>query len=400
MNPNLSKLHAYPFEKLRRLFAGVSPNPAYREIRLSIGEPRHPVPGFIREALTAALDGLEIYPSTSGSPALRQAIADWLKRRYELDGIDPETQILPTNGSREALFSLAQAVIDVSRGEVPLVVCPNPFYQIYEGAALLAGAVPRFLNTLPENGFAFDFDAISEAEWRRVQLFFVCSPANPTGKTLNLDDWKRIFALADRYGFVVASDECYSEIFFEEPPLGVLQAARKLGRSFDRLVMLSSLSKRSNVPGMRSGFVAGDKAILEPFLLYRTYHGNAMSPAVQAASAAAWADEAHVAENRARYREKFEAVAPILSSVLEAPMPDASFYFWARVDRRTPYSDTEFARRLFRDYNVVVLPGSFLARTAQSVNPGNGFLRIALVAPLAECLDAARRIQQFVASSG
>ena len=398
MNPNLAKLHPYPFEKLRQLFAGVTPNPNLREIRLSIGEPQHETPPFIKEALTAGLSGLANYPTTLGLPALRQAIAAWLQRRYALDGVDPEREIIPVNGSREALFAFTQALIDPTakalQGEAPLVVSPNPFYQIYEGATYLAGADLRFLNTLPENDYAFDFDSLSDAEWRRVQLMFVCSPGNPTGKVLNLEDWKRLFALSDQYGFVIASDECYSEIFFDEakPPLGGLQAARQLGRSFERLVMFSSLSKRSNVPGMRSGFVAGDAAILKDFLLYRTYHGGAMSPAVQMASVAAWNDEAHVIDNRRQYREKFEAVTPLLAGPLGARMPDASFYHWVR----TPVSDTEFARALYADYNVVVLPGSFIARASHGVNPGAGCVRIALVAPLEECLEAAGRIQQFV----
>ena len=398
MNPNLAKLHPYPFEKLRQLFAGVTPNPNLREIRLSIGEPQHETPPFIKEALTAGLSGLANYPTTLGLPALRQAIAAWLQRRYALDGVDPEREIIPVNGSREALFAFTQALIDPTakalQDEAPLVVSPNPFYQIYEGATYLAGADLRFLNTLPENDYAFDFDSLSDAEWRRVQLMFVCSPGNPTGKVLNLEDWKRLFALSDKYGFVIASDECYSEIFFDEakPPLGGLQAARQLGRSFERLVMFSSLSKRSNVPGMRSGFVAGDAAILKDFLLYRTYHGGAMSPAVQMASVAAWNDEAHVIDNRRQYREKFEAVTPLLAGPLGARMPDASFYHWVR----TPVSDTEFARALYADYNVVVLPGSFIARASHGVNPGAGCVRIALVAPLEECLEAAGRIQQFV----
>ena len=398
MNPNLAKLHPYPFEKLRQLFAGVTPNPNLREIRLSIGEPQHETPPFIKEALTAGLSGLANYPTTLGLPALRQTIAAWLQRRYALDGVDPEREIIPVNGSREALFAFTQALIDPTakalQGEAPLVVSPNPFYQIYEGATYLAGADLRFLNTLPENDYAFDFDSLSDAEWRRVQLMFVCSPGNPTGKVLNLEDWKRFFALSDKYGFVIASDECYSEIFFDEakPPLGGLQAARQLGRSFERLVMFSSLSKRSNVPGMRSGFVAGDAAILKDFLLYRTYHGGAMSPAVQMASVAAWNDEAHVIDNRRQYREKFEAVTPLLAGPLGARMPDASFYHWVR----TPVSDTEFARALYADYNVVVLPGSFIARASHGINPGAGCVRIALVAPLEECLEAAGRIQQFV----
>ncbi len=398
VNPHLAKLHPYPFEKLRQLFAGVTPNPKLREIKLSIGEPQHATPAFIKEALIAGLGGLSSYPTTLGVPALRRAIADWMERRYGLAGIDPETQIIPVNGSREALFAITQTVIDPSLGYVPLVVSPNPFYQIYEGAAYLAGADLRFLNTLPESNFAFDYDSLSDEEWRRVQLFFVCSPGNPTGKVLDLEDWKKLFALSDKYGFVIASDECYSEIFFDEarPPLGGMQAAKLLGRGFERLVMLSSLSKRSNVPGMRTGFVAGDAAIMKPFLLYRTYHGCAMSPSFQAASIAAWNDEAHVRENRRQYREKFAAVTPLLAGVLGTAMPDASFYLWARVDRQARISDTEFARSLVADYNVVVLPGSFLAREARGINPGSGFVRIALVAPLAECLEAAGRIQQFV----
>ncbi len=392
MNPHLARLHPYPFEKLRQLFAGVAPHPDYREIKLSIGEPQHPTPAFILESLTAGLKGLANYPTTQGIPALRQAIAGWCARRYGLE-LDPETEILPVNGSREALFSFAQTVIDAGRGTVPLVVSPNPFYQIYEGAAYLAGAEPRFLNTLPESDYAFDLDALTPEEWARVQLFYVCSPANPTGKVLDLAGWKKLFDLADRYGFVIASDECYSEIFFDEdnPPLGGLQAAKLLGRGSERLVMFSSLSKRSNVPGMRSGFVAGDAAILKKFLLYRTYHGCALPPPVQAASVAAWNDEAHVLENRRQYREKFAAVTPGVAEVLGTAMPDAGFYLWAR----TPGPDTDFARGLFAAYNVIVLPGSFLAREAWGVNPGAGFVRIALVASLDECLEAARRICQF-----
>jgi N-succinyldiaminopimelate aminotransferase len=392
VNPLLSQLQPYPFEKLRALFAGVTPNPQYKEIKLSIGEPQHPTPTFIKEALTNALSGLANYPTTQGIPALRQAIAAWNKRRYGIE-LNAETEILPVNGSREALFSFTQTVIDPTRGTVPLVVSPNPFYQIYEGSAFLAGAEPRFLNNLPDNGFAFDYDTLSAEEWSRVQLFFVCSPANPTGKVLTLDDWKTLFALADKHGFIIASDECYSEIYFDEanPPLGGLQAAQLLGRSNERLVAFSSLSKRSNVPGMRSGFVAGDAAILKKFLLYRTYHGCAMAPPVQTASVAAWNDEAHVLDNRNQYREKFAACTPLIGEVLGTSMPDASFYLWAR----TPIPDTEFARGLLEHYNVVVLPGSFLAREVNGVNPGNHFVRIALVASLEECLEAAHRIRQF-----
>jgi len=395
VNPHLSKLQPYPFEKLRQLFADITPNPGLREIRLSIGEPQHATPAFIKDALSANLAGLASYPTTLGSGELRRSLAAWLSRRYGLDDLDPETQVMPVNGSREALFAFAQTVIDPARGgDTPLIVSPNPFYQIYEGAAYLAGAEPRFLNTLPDNDYAFNFESLSETEWQRVQLFYVCSPGNPTGKVLSLDDWQQLFALADRYDFVIASDECYSEIFFDEaqPPLGCLQAARLLGRGYQRLVMFSSLSKRSNVPGMRSGFVAGDAALLKSFLLYRTYHGSAMNPAVQAASIAAWNDEAHVIENRRQYREKFAAVTPRLAEVLDTAQPDAGFYLWAR----TPIDDGEFARGLLADYNVVLLPGSALARNARGINPGAGFVRIALVAPLADCVEAAERIHSFV----
>lgn len=392
MNPHLAQLQPYPFEKLRALFAGVTPNPQLKEIKLSIGEPQHATPAFIIEALTDGLKGLANYPTTQGIPLLRQTIAKWCRHRYGLE-LNPETEILPVNGSREALFSLAQTVIDPSRGHVPLIVSPNPFYQIYEGAAYLAGAEPRFLNTLPENGFAFDFDSLSAEEWARVQLFYVCSPGNPTGKVLSLEDWKALFELSDKYGFIIASDECYSEIYFDEaqPPIGGLQAAQLLGRSNERLIMLSSLSKRSNVPGMRSGFVAGDAAVLKKFLLYRTYHGCAMPPPIQTASIAAWNDEAHVIENRRLYAEKFAACTPLIGEVLGTGMPDASFYLWAK----TPIADTEFARGLLEHYNVVVLPGSFLAREAHGVNPGTGYIRIALVASLDECLEACRRIREF-----
>ena len=392
VNPHLAKLQPYPFEKLRTLFAGVTPNPQLKEIKLSIGEPQHATPQFIMDALAGGLKGLANYPTTQGAPALRQAIAAWCGRRYGL-ALDPESEIVPVNGSREALFAFAQALIDPGKGPAPIVVSPNPFYQIYEGAAYLAGAEPRFLNTLPESGFAFDYATLSADEWARVQLFYVCSPGNPTGKVLSLDDWKTLFELSDRYGFVIASDECYSEIFFDEakPPIGGLQAAKLLGRSNERLVMFSSLSKRSNVPGMRSGFVAGDARILKQFLLYRTYHGCAMAPPVQAASVAAWNDEAHVLDNRNQYREKFAACTPLMAEVLGTGMPDAGFYLWAR----TPVADTEFARGLLEHYNVVVLPGSFLAREAQGVNPGAGFVRIALVAGLEECLEATRRIREF-----
>jgi len=342
--------------------------------------------------LSESLPKLASYPPTAGGDALRQAIAAWLVRRYALPSIDWKTEVLPVNGSREALFAFAQAVLDPSHGDA-LVVCPNPFYQIYEGAALLAGARPHYVNATLERAFAADYGSVSEKIWRRVQLLYICSPGNPTGKVLGLGEWKEIFALADRYGFVVASDECYSEVYFDEaaPPLGALQAAARLGRGFERLVMFSSLSKRSNVPGMRSGFVAGDAAILKAFLLYRTYHGGAMSPPVQDASVAAWRDEAHVRENRRKYAEKFASVTPVVRQALRVEPPEAGFYLWAP----TPIADTEFARRLYAEQHVTVLPGSFLARESGGVNPGANRVRMALVAEADECLEAARRIVEF-----
>lgn len=394
MNPDLERLQSYPFQKLAALLEGAAPPPGLKTIALHIGEPKHATPAFIRQALADHLEGLAEYPATRGAEALRTAIARWLERRYGLGGVDPASEVIPVNGSREALFAFAQAVVDTTCPD-PIVVCPNPFYQIYEGAALLARATPAYLNNLPQNGYAFDFDELPEDTWRRVQLVYVCSPGNPTGHVMRMAEWERLFALAERHGFVIASDECYSEIYFDEarPPLGALEASRRLGRKGHRgLVMFSSLSKRSNVPGMRSGFVAGDAAILERFLLYRTYHGCAMSPPVQAASIAAWKDEAHVAENRRLYREKFAAVLEILAPVLEVEMPDAAFYLWPR----TPLPDTEFARRLYREQAVTVLPGSYLAREARGINPGANRVRIALVASVAECVEAARRIRIFV----
>jgi N-succinyldiaminopimelate aminotransferase len=395
VNPLLDKLQPYPFEKLRQLFAGVTPNPAYKPISLGIGEPKHPTPKFIQDALANSLGGLANYPATAGSEGLREAIAGWVQRRYDLPKIDAATQVLPVNGSREALFSLAQAVID-PHGD-PLVMCPNPFYQIYEGAAILAGATPYFVNSDPARNFAPDYRSVPADVWPRVQLLYLCSPGNPTGAVLSLEDWKELFALSDRYGFVIASDECYSEIYFkDEAPLGGLEAAHKLGRTgYPRLIMLSSLSKRSNVPGMRSGFVAGDAEVMKKFLLYRTYHGSAMSPAIQTASIAAWNDEQHVIENRAKYIAKFNQVTPLLKTARDVDLPDAGFYLWAKVDGNAAISDTEFAKRLYAEYNVTVLPGSYLARDAHGVNPGANRIRMALVAEVDECLEAAGRIVEF-----
>src|SRR5262245_2662159 len=371
VNPLLEKLQPYPFEKLRRLLAGVAPNESLKPINLQIGEPKHPTPELVKRSLVQALDGLAIYPLTAGLPELRQAISQWLERRYGIPAPDPATQVLPVNGTREALFAFAQTIL--SPGESAKVVCPNPFYQIYEGAALLGGATPVYGE--PRN-------------WDGVQLVYACSPANPSGAVMSLEDWKRLFELSDRHGFVIASDECYSEIYFDRPPLGALEAAHKLGRtSYERLMVFSSLSKRSNCPGMRSGFAAGDAALLKKFLLYRTYHGSAMSLAVQQASIAAWGDEKHVTENRRLYAEKFDAVVPML----KAEKPDGGFYLWLK----TPGDDADYARRLHHEYNVLVLPGSFLARDAAGGNPGRNHIRVALVASTAECVEAAQRLQRF-----
>lgn len=392
MNPRLNQLQPYPFQKLRELFVGVTPNPDLAPVNLSIGEPKHATPAFIKEALSANLQGLASYPVTQGSDDLRRSIADWCRMRYGVE-LDPANQILPVNGSREALFAFAQAVIDPTK-HVKRVVSPNPFYQIYEGAALLAGAKPYFLNTLPDNGLRMDFGAVPEDLWADTHLLYVCSPGNPTGKVMDLAEWGTVFELAERHGFVIAADECYSEIYFDEaaPPVGALTAAKQLGRGLERLVVFNSLSKRSNVPGLRSGFVAGDAELIRQFLLYRTYHGSAMGPAVQAASAAAWRDEAHVRENRRLYREKFAAVMPLLKDVLAFDAPDAAFYLWARVPGG---DDAAFARELYRQQHVTVLPGSFLAREARGVNPGRGFIRIALVDGLEPCIEAAGRIAAF-----
>ena len=394
MNPLLSKLQPYPFERLRGLFSTVTPSSAHRAISLGIGEPKHPTPLFIKDAINAHFKGLAAYPATGGETYLKEACASWLTRRYGLS-IDPATQILPVNGSREALFSLTQTVIDPTKEAI--VVSPNPFYQIYEGSALLAGAQVHYAPCDPAKNFAVDWASVHDAVWAKTQLVFVCSPGNPTGAVMPLTEWERLFSLQDRFGFVIASDECYSEIYFrDEPPLGGLEAASKLGRDLKNLVMMTSLSKRSNAPGMRSGFVAGDAALMKQFLLYRTYHGSAMSHTIQAASAAAWNDEAHVIANREQYRAKFAQVTPILSEVLDVKLPDAAFYLWAKVPASIcGGSDTQFAAELLAQYNVTVLPGSYLARDFQGHNPGTGYIRMALVAETAECLEAAQRIASF-----
>ncbi len=394
MNPRLRALHPYPFAKLRELLAQAGSPPTGRDaINLSIGEPRHATPSLITDALKNATAGLAAYPPTKGDAALRLTIASWLAKRYGIPQPDSDTQVLPVLGSREALFAFAQTVIDPDAGA--LVVCPNPFYQIYEGAALLAGATPYYVNADAAHGFGCDWASVPADVWRNTALLYVCSPGNPAGNVMSLDDWRTLFTLSDEFGFVIASDECYSEIYLDEEcaPLGGLEAASKLGRSnYRNLVCFSSLSKRSNVPGLRSGFVAGDAQLIEAFLLYRTYHGSAMSAVVSAASVAAWGDEDHVVENRRLYRAKFDAVLPLLSPVLDVTRPDASFYLWAA----TPGSDTEFVRQLYAATGVTALPGSFLGREAQGVNPGVGRVRIALVAPLAQCVEAAERIAFFV----
>ena len=394
MNPLLTRLQPYPFERLKQLFAPITPNPALRPISLGIGEPRHATPKLITDALTAHQSGLSSYPATAGEPAFRAAAAGWLQRRYGIE-VNPATQVLPVNGTREALFALTQTLVDPSQPGAT-VLCPNPFYQIYEGAVLLAGAQPYFVPSDPAKNFAVDWDSVPADVWATTQMMFVCSPGNPTGAVMPLAEWKKLFDLSDRYGFVIASDECYSEIYFrDEPPLGGMEAAVKLGRAdFKNLISLTSLSKRSNVPGMRSGFVAGDATLMKQFLLYRTYHGSAMSTVVQAASIAAWGDEQHVIDNRNLYRSKFAQVTPLLAEVLDVALPDAAFYLWAGVKG----SDVDFARDLYANYNVTVLPGSYLAREAQGFNPGAGRIRMALVAETAECVEAAQRIAQFVKS--
>jgi N-succinyldiaminopimelate aminotransferase len=403
MNPLLARLNRYPFERWRELTQGTVPNSALEPISLGIGEPRHATPALIEEAIVRALPALSSYPATAGEPALREAIASWVRRRYGVT-IDPASQVLPVNGSREALFAIAQTVVDPTRPEAT-VICPNPFYQIYEGAALLAGARTAFVPSDPARAFAADWAAIDDATWARTQLVYVCSPGNPTGAVMPLAQWQHLFELSDRHGFVIASDECYSEIYFgASAPIGGLQAAAALGRlDFRNLVMLTSLSKRSNVPGLRAGFAAGDRELLKAFLLYRTYHGSAMGGLVQRASIAAWGDEEHVAANRALYRSKFAVVTPRLAEVLDVAWPAAGFYLWAAVPPAGGHAgsvadEVEFARGLLAQYNVTVLPGSLLARESGGRNPGRGRIRMALVAPVAECVEAAERIVAYTRS--
>lgn len=393
MNPRLQALQAYPFEKLRALLGQSRSQQPH--ISLSIGEPKHPAPQFVADCLCDNLSGLSLYPSTKGLPELRSAIADWLQQRFQLQSLCADTQVLPVNGTREALFAFAQAVIDPSSEAV--VCSPNPFYQIYEGAALLAGASPEFLPCNADMGFIPDYDAVSPDVWQRCQLLYLCSPGNPSGAVTDIATLQKLISLADQYDFILASDECYSELYFDEanPPPGLLQACAAMGRDdYRRCVVFHSLSKRSNLPGLRSGFVAGDAAVLKEFLLYRTYHGCAMPVQHQRASIAAWSDEEHVRDNRELYREKFDRVLAELNGCLQVEQPEASFYLWAK----TPISDTEFARRLFQQENVTVLAGSYLSREVDGLNPGANYVRMALVAELDNCLEAARRIKRFVES--
>ncbi len=405
MNSDLNKLQPYPFEKLNQLKSAVTPSPEYAPIALSIGEPKHPSPSFVVKELTQALGKLSIYPSTKGIPELRESICDWLTQRFNLQpkSLSAENNVLPVNGTREALFSFTQVIIDrqanpepeTQNDLPPLVVSPNPFYQIYEGAAFLAGAEPHFLPCLEDNNFIPDFDAVPADIWQRCQLLFLCSPGNPTGAVIPSDTLQKLIELADEYDFVIASDECYSEIYCDEskPPIGLLQACAEMNRNdYKRCVVFHSLSKRSNLPGLRSGFVAGDSDIMQQFLRYRTYHGCAMPVQHQLASIAAWNDETHVQENRSFYREKFATVLPILQEVMPAEQTDASFYLWLK----TPIDDEVFAKKLFEEKHVTVLPGRYLSRTVDGINPGENRVRLALVAPLQDCIEAAERIRDFV----
>lgn len=397
MNPDLERLHPYPFQKIKTLLDGATGNPDLSPISLSIGEPKHPTPTLIHDAVTEHLNGLANYPLTKGTNALRETIANWLNTRFALpaDSLDPERNVIPVNGTREAIFAFAQAMVERSANAT--VVMPNPFYQIYEGAALLAGAEAIYLNCSEDNGFIPDFAAVSASTWERCQLLYLCSPGNPTGAVMTLKQMQQVLELAEQHDFIVASDECYSELYFDEdqPPPGLLEAAAQMGNTaYKRCVVFHSLSKRSNAPGMRSGFIAGDAAILDAFLLYRTYHGCAMPPPFQAGSIAAWNDEAHVKANRDQYREKFDKVLAILAPVMDVKAPDAGFYLWPK----TPISDTEFTRELLIQQNVNVVPGSYLSRDTEAGNPGSQRIRMALVATVDECVTAAERIRTLVTS--
>ena len=395
MNPRLGLLHPYPFERLRGLLAGVRPPAGLRPISLGLGEPQHPTPQLVKDAVVAGLDGLSRYPMTLGMPELRQAIAQWLVRRHGLASLDAEKQVIPVSGTKEALFAIAQAVLDPAESDA-LVLCPNPFYQIYEGATLLGGAKPYYVNALARNALRPDWESIPEASWKRVRLVYACSPNNPTGRVMARDEWRLLLERAARHGFVIVADECYSELYFDEsaPPAGAMRIARELGHGdFAKLIVLGSLSKRSSAPGLRSGFAAGSREILERFVHYRTYQGAALSNTMQAASIAAWKDEAHVLENRRMYREKFATFYERVNPVMPLTWPDAGFYYWAAVPGG---DDTAFTRDLFARTNITVLPGSYISREAHGENPGRGFVRMALVSTVEDAVEAADRIAQFV----
>ena len=397
MNPRLASLQPYPFQKLAELTRDVPAVPGKSCIRLSVGEPRHPAPQLVLDAVRAELQGLSNYPTTRGTTALREAIARWARRRFKLGALDPERHVLPACGTREALYSIAQAVVDPGRETAPVVIMPNPFYQIYEGAALLSGAQPYFLNTTRETGYKMDFSLVPADIWSRTQLVYICTPGNPTGAVMGPQELARLIELAEHHDFIIASDECYSEIYFDEasPPPGLLQVAHELGiEDYRRCLVFHSLSKRSNLPGLRSGFIAGDAEILADYLQYRTYEGCTMSSIAQSASIEAWNDETHVRDNRNHYREKFDTALQILDTVLPVSKPDAGFYLWPR----TPIDDERFARELLARENVLVLPGSYLSRQAHGGNPGHNHVRMALVASVEECKEAALRIRRFVES--
>ncbi|RVU86176.1 succinyldiaminopimelate transaminase [Leucothrix sargassi] len=397
MNPDLSRLQPYPFEKIADLKRGVTPNPDLAPLSLSIGEPKHPTPALILDALRDSVTEIASYPGTRGTLALRQAFADWLIQRFNLpeNAINPETQTLPLNGTREALFAITQCLVE--RKPNAKVLMPNPFYQIYEGATLLAGATPVYLNCTEENNFLPDLDSVDEQTWKDCQLYFTCSPGNPTGAVTPASELEKLLALAEKYDFTIVSDECYSEIYLDEnnPPIGLLDVANSIGNDqFKRCLVFHSLSKRSNAPGLRSGFVAGDADILKSYFQYRTYHGGAMPPHTQTTSIVAWGDEAHVEENRRLYREKFAAVLDILSPVMDIPTPHASFYLWAK----TPIDDIQFTRDLFEQQHLNVVPGSFLSCESNGINPGKNRIRLALVAETEQCIEAAKRIRTFIES--
>ncbi|GAA3940273.1 succinyldiaminopimelate transaminase [Litoribacillus peritrichatus] len=394
MNPDLNKLQPYPFEKLTKLKAGITPPADKKHIALSIGEPKHPAPEFVLKTLIESLPEMERYPSTKGLPELRATIADWLSNRFSINTVNPETQVLPVNGTREALFAFTQACIDRT-AEAPTVISPNPFYQIYEGAAYLAGATPEFIPCLEDNNFNPDFGQVTDDQWNNCQILFLCSPGNPTGAVLPKETLTQLIQLSDKHDFIIASDECYSEIYIneDEKPVGLLQVCAELNRTdFKNCVVFHSLSKRSNLPGLRSGFVAGDEAVLSKFLLYRTYHGCSMGIHHQLASIAAWKDENHVKENRVQYQQKFKKVLEILKPVMDVEQTDASFYLWPK----TPIDEETFAQRLFAEENVTVLPGSYLSRTINGINPGKNRIRMALVAEVDECIEAAHRIKNLI----